>query len=167
MVFMFKVGKDNIDKMRNDIEMLYLNSTINNIPPYDLYSPMLKIEEAIVDGKKILKFNSPSPFEPLANKSEISGAVIEVDGKYYLESVDGYRVDVEKREDGFYTQGYSCLTSATHVLKKYFNIDLNYSDFPPGILKHLPEDLQKAIMGGRVGDGVSPDIVMKYYDVEK
>ncbi|MDD4974883.1 MAG: hypothetical protein PHY93_11065 [Bacteriovorax sp.] len=162
--FVFNIGADKIKKIQDEVEMMYLNSEINNIPPYDLYSSMIKIEEREINGKIHLTYASTSPAKNLANKRDANGQIIKIEGKYYLESADGYRVDVEKRSDGFYTQSYSCLTSATHVMEKYFHIDLNYGDFPSELLEGLPEDLQKAIMNENRMTGESPAVVIKYFE---
>ncbi|MGZ3788243.1 MAG: hypothetical protein ACXVLQ_06950 [Bacteriovorax sp.] len=162
--FVFKVGAAKIKEMQDEIGMMYLNSEVNNIPPYDLYSSMIKIEEREINGKINLTYASTSPAKNLANKRDANGKIIYIEGKYYLESDDGLRVDVEKRDDGFYTQSYSCLTSATHVLEKYFHIDLNYGDFPTGLLEGLSEDLQKNIMNENRMKGQSPAIVIKYFE---
>jgi hypothetical protein len=162
--FIFKVGADKIKQVQDEVEMMYLNSSVNNIPPYDLFSAMIKIDQHEVNGRTYLVHASTSPAANLANTREALGKIINENGKYYLESADGLRVDVEKRADGYYTQSYSCLTSATFAMKKFFNIKLNYDDFPPGIIETLPADLQKAVMSGGHQNGESPSVVMKYYD---
>lgn len=164
MGFVFKIGADKIKSMQDEVEMMYLNSNFNNIPPYDLYSGMIRIIESGVGENKILTYASTSNVTNLSNKRQASGKIILHEGKYYLESDDGYRVDVIKRPDGFYTQSYSCLSSATHVMEKYFNTRLNYADFPPEIINQLPPDLQKSITDGQIQGGESPQIVIKYFN---
>jgi hypothetical protein len=161
--FVFKVGADKIKQTKDDVEMMYLSSSIYNIPPYDLFSGKIKILEKEFNGRKYLVYDSNSSTTNLSNKREASGKIIQVDGKYFLESDDGYRVKVEKKEDGLYTQSYSCLTSATYAMGKYFNLKLNYGDFPKGIIETLPEDIQKSVMSTENLSGESPDVVIKYF----
>lgn len=124
---------------------------------------MIKIEERTINGKTELRYASKSNASNLSNTRELNGKIIQRDGLYFLESDDGLIVEVEKRPDGFYTQSYSCLSSATHVLEKFFNINLNYQDFPQGLLQHLPEELQKAVLSGKSNGDKSPEIVIKYF----
>lgn len=154
MGYIFHIGKDKIEAMAKEIEMFYKVSASNNVPPFDAYSPLLKIHE--VDGTfgKTLKFQSESP--KYGNENNITGKIVEENGNFFLDSEKGIKVPVIKKGKEYFTQSYSCSSSAGHVMEKYFGITLSYD----GAAKSIKESLDN----GNINENISPIGIMKYYE---
>lgn len=153
--YIFEVDKARMLETEKDIAAIYHTSAMLNIPPFDAFSPKLKIyEEVDAYGKKQLKFKSTSP--KFANTNLIFGKITNENGKYYLDAGNGVRVDVEKVGDDYFTQSYSCSSSVELILEKFFDIKLSYA--------YSAKSLQQSLAKGNIGQNLSPMGVMKYHD---
>jgi len=152
--YVFQIGKDKIESMEKEIEAFYKSSASHNVPPFDAYSPLLKIHE--IDGAfgKKLKFQSESP--KFGNMNNISGKIVEEDGKIFLDAGNGIKVPVIKKGEDYFTQSYSCSSSAGHIMEKYFGITLSYN----GAAKSIKQSLEN----GNMNESISPIGVIKYYE---
>lgn len=153
--FVFQLGKDKIAALKKDIELFYNSSQSHNIPAFDAYSPLLKIEEreATFGGKKLFYVTDSPKF---GNDREISGKLAELDGQMVLDAGNGIVVPVIKKGKDYYTQSYSCSSSAAHVLEKFFGLKMSYAFSA----KSLAESLSK----GNIRESISPTAVIKYYE---
>ncbi len=123
--YVFQLGKNKIEALKKDVELFYNSSKTHNIPAFDAYSPMLKIEErdGLMGGKSLF-YVTDSP--KYGNNKELKGKIIEVEGKMVLDAGNGLMVPVVKKGNDYYTQSYSCSSSAAHVLEKFFGIKTSY-----------------------------------------
>lgn len=147
--FVFDIGKEKIDAVRSEIDKLYETSQSHNVPPFDAYSPLLKIDQS--NG---LKYVTTSP--KYGNSQSIKGKIIEENGSVYLEATNGLRVPVVKKGDEYFTQSYSCSTSAAHILEKFFGIKVSYSGGA--------KPLQHSLLNGNINENISPVAIIKYYE---
>lgn len=153
--FVFEVGKEKIDSVIKEVTSWYRSSANMNIPPFDAYSPLLKIEESTgLMGGKSYKYVSDSP--QFGNNNGLKGMVVEIDGKFILDAQNGIKVPLVKKGDDFYTQSYSCSSSAQYVLHQYFGIDVSYG----GSAKSLHHSLSN----GNIDEPQSPIAVIQYYE---
>jgi hypothetical protein len=148
--YVFQLSKEKIETMEKEIEAFYKSSASHNVPPFDAYSPLLKIHK--VGGGK-LKFQSESP--KFGNMNAIDGKIIEENGQYFLDS-RGVKVPAVKKGDDFFTQSYSCSSSAAHIMEKYFGITLSYD----GAAKSIKQSLDN----GNMNERISPIGIIKYYE---
>jgi hypothetical protein len=61
---------------------------------------------------------------------------------------------VIKKGDEYFTQSYTCASSAAHIMKKFFGIDLSYSVGAKSI--------KQSLENGNMNQNVSPIGIMKY-----
>ena len=154
MGYIFQLDKEKILAAQKEIEAFYRSSASNNIPPFDAYSPLLKIhEEDGAFGKK-LSFKSESP--KFGNQNNIKGNILEENGKYFLDAGNGVKVAVIKKGNEYFTQSYSCSSSAGHIMEKFFGISLSYN----GAAKSIKQSLDN----GNMNEKFSPIGIMKYYE---
>lgn len=154
MGYVFELDKDKIEAMEKEIEAFYRSSASNNIPPFDAFSPLLRIYEDEYPSGKMLLFKSDSP--KFGNKNGINGKIVQEDGKFFLEAGNGFRVDVIKKGDEYYTQSYSCSSSAGYIMEKIFGVNLSYA--------HSAKSLQQSLANGNINQQISPIGVMKYHE---
>lgn len=149
--FVFQIGKENIAKLEAEIVAFYKSSQSHNIPAFDAYSPMLKLED--VGGGK-LKYVTDSP--KFGNSGSVDGKLVEENGVMMLVAGSGVKVPVVKQGKDYYTQSYSCSSSAGHVLEKFFGIKTaqNFS----------AKTLVNALKNGNINQKISPIAVIKYYE---
>lgn len=152
--YVFQVGKEKIEAMEKEIEAFYRSSASNNVPPFDAYSPLLKIHETDGAFGKTLKFKSESP--KFGNENKISGKIIQENGSYFLDAENGVKVPVIKKGDEYFTQSYSCSSSAGHIMEKFFGITLSYD----GAAKSIKQSLDN----GNMHENISPIGIIKYYE---
>lgn len=154
MGYIFELDKEKIIAMENEIEAFYRSSADNNIPPFDAYSPLLKIYEVENPNGKKLVFKSDSP--EYGNTDDINGTIEQVDGRYYLAAKDGVKVEVIKKGNDYFTQSYSCSSSAGYIMEKIFGIPLSYA--------YSAKSLQQSLSNGNINQKISPMGVMKYHE---
>ena len=153
--FVFHLGKEKIDPLLKEIAALYSSSQSHNVPAFDAYSPMLKIEErdGMMGGKKLF-YVTDSP--KYGNDKEIKGKLVEVNGVMVLDAGNGITVPVVKKGDHYYTQSYSCSSSAGHVLEKFFGLKVAHA--------YSAKSLAAALSKGNINESISPVAVIKYYE---
>lgn len=149
--YVFQLSKEKIESLEKEIEAFYRSSASNNVPPFDAYSPLLKINKV---GGGRLKFQSESP--KFGNMNAIDGKIVEENGQYFLDSGRGVRVPAIKKGDDFFTQSYSCSSSAGHIMEKFFGISLSYD----GAAKSIKQSLDN----GNMNESISPIGIIKYYE---
>lgn len=152
--FVFQIGKEKIDKMRDQIDELYKTSASHNIPPFDAYSPMLKIVESDGPGGKILKYETTSP--KFGNTQRLTGEIIQENGTSFLRASNGLEVPVVKKGKDYYTQSYSCSSSAAHILEKFFGIHVSHNYSAKAIVQSLSN--------GNINESIAPTAIMRYYE---
>lgn len=150
--FVFHLGREKIEAVEAEIKAIYKSSASHNVPPFDAYGPLLKIHEKDGSFGKKLYFDSESP--KYGNKNGINGKIVEEDGKYFLDAENGIKVPVIKKGDEYFTQSYTCASSAAHIMKKFFGIDLSYSVGAKSI--------KQSLENGNMNQNVSPIGIMKY-----
>lgn len=154
--FVFQLGKDKIDSLKKEIDAFYNSSQSHNIPAFDAYSPLLKIAERENNwgGGKKLFYVTDSP--KYGNNQEINGKIVEVNGKMVLDAGNGVTVPVIKKGDHYYTQSYSCSSSAGHVLERFFGITVSHNI--------SAKSLAASLLKGNINQSISPIAVIKYYE---
>lgn len=153
--FVFQLGKEKIEALKKEVALFYNSSRSHNIPAFDAYSPLLKIEEREgVLGGKNLYYVTDSP--KYGNDRMLKGKIVEHEGRMMLEAGSGLRVPVIKKGDTYYTQSYSCSSSATEVLEKYFGLKISYG--------YSAKSLAESLLKGNVNENISPAVVIKYYE---
>lgn len=152
--YVFEIGKEKIEAMEKEIEAFYRSSASHNVPPFDAYSPLLKIFEEDTNFGKVLSFKSDSP--KFGNLNKIKGSIVEENGAYYLDAGNGVKVSVIKKGDEYFTQSYSCSSSAGHIMQKYFGIDLSYDG--------AAKSIQQSLANGNMHQNISPVGVIKYHE---
>lgn len=143
----FYVGKEKIEEMKEKLREFYKNSAENNFPPFDAYGSKLEL----LDNGVERSFKSPSP--AYGNNNKANGIVIKEGENYFLESPGGYRYQIEKDGPRYYAQSYSCSSSATHVLQKFFDIKATGGSSAALLIDRL-------ISGRSVH---KPDVIIKYH----
>lgn len=153
--FVFQLGKEKIESLAKEIEVFYKSSASHNIPAFDAYSPLLKIEEkdGMMGGKK-LYYVTDSP--KYGNNKEVNGKIVEVNGKMVLDAGNGVTVPVIKKGDHYFTQSYSCSSSAGHVLERFFGITVSHNI--------SAKSLAASLLKGNINQTISPVAVIKYYE---
>ncbi len=153
--FIFMMDKEKIAKALNEIEDIFKNSQEYNLPPFDAYGVLIKIEEIDrgVMGKG-LRFVSDSP--KLGNNSEVRAKIVEIEGKLFLQAPNGYKVPVIKKGKQYYAQSYSCSTVASRILREFFGINIAQDASAKYVLEVLKS--------GNPGGNRSPDYMMRYYE---
>ena len=153
--FVFQLGKEKIEALKKEVALFYNSSRSHNIPAFDAYSPLLKIEEREGSlGGKTLYYVTDSP--KYGNDRMVKGKIVEFEGQMVLEAGSGLRVPVVKKGDTYYTQSYSCSSSATQVLEKYFGVKVAYG--------YSAKSLIESLLKGNVNENISPAVVIKYYE---
>lgn len=152
--FVFEVDPEQILKLKKDIDAVYTSSVSHNLPPFDAYSPLLKIVEEEGFLGKNLKFQSPSPNH--GNDQGVKGQIVQEGSNFFLDTGAGMKVPLVKQGHDFYVQSYSCSSSAEYVLANFFGINLSYADSA----KALHHSLSK----GNINESISPVAVIKYYE---
>lgn len=150
--YVFALDKQKILEVEDAIKAFYKSSSSHNIPPFDAYSPMLKIIKSD-DGKK-LQYKTDSP--KYGNNSSLNGEIVEENGHYLLDAGNGVKMPVTKKGDDYYTQSYSCSSSAAYIMEKYFGVKISY-----GV---SAKSIQQSLAQGNVSQSVSPIGVIKYYE---
>lgn len=153
--YVFQLGKEKIEAMKNEIEAFYRSSQSHNIPAFDAYSPLLKIveEEGVLGGKN-LRYVTDSP--KYGNDQTLKGTLKEVDGKMVLDAGNGVIVPVVKKGNDYFTQSYSCSSSAGHILEKFFGIKVSQA--------YSAKSLAASLSKGNINEKISPIAVIKYYE---
>lgn len=144
--FAYYVDSQKIAQLKDEMAQFYGHSRSFNFPPFDAYSPPLKI---IKDGDRY-RYVSPSPDH--ANNSAFNAQIINEDGAYYL-SKDGYKFPVKKiGDDEFEIQSYSCISSTDYWARRFgVNLEPRYS---AKTLKDVLLDTNHGLS--------QPDIILKY-----
>ena len=154
MGYIFQLDKEKILAAQKEIEAFYRSSASNNVPPFDAYSPLLKIHEKEGAFGKTFFFKSESP--KFGNENGIKGSIIQENGQYFLDAGNGVKVAVVKKGNDYFTQSYSCSSSAGHIMEKFFGISLSYN----GAAKSIKQSLDN----GNMNEKISPIGIMKYYE---
>lgn len=155
--FVFEADRQKMADTKKEIEAFYKSSVSHNVPPFDAYSPLLKIVESDgVLGKK-LKYESTSP--KYGNSQELKGKIIEADQQFFIDTENGIKLPLEKQGNDYYLQSYSCSTSAAYILKKYFDITIGGAG--------AAKSVNKALLKGNYDGGASPIAIIKYYEDAK
>lgn len=144
--FAYYVDTQKMAQLQDEMVLFYGHSQRYNFPPFDAYSPPLKI---IKDGDRY-RYVSPSPDN--ANNSSFNAQILNEDGAYYV-SKDGYKFPVKKiGDDEFEIQSYSCISSTDYWARRFgVRLEPRYS------AKTLKDVLLES------NHGLSqPDIIMKY-----
>jgi hypothetical protein len=144
--FVYYVDPQKITQLKDEMAQFYGHSSSYNFPPFDAYSPPLKV---VKDGDR-WKYISPS--DKYANNSAVNADIIEENGKHYF-SKDGYKFPIKKLSDDTYeVQSYSCISSADYWTRR-FGVELNP--------RYSAKSLKEALLTENHGL-TQPDIIMKY-----
>jgi hypothetical protein len=147
MGYAFIVDGQLLKELDKEMENFYKFSSHHNFPPFDAYSPPLKI---VKDGKN-WRYKSPS--KEYSNNEMIDGDIIFENGSYFVEN-SGYKFPVKKiGHETFEIQSYSCISSAAFWAKR-FGVNLN----PWVAAKDLNEMLKNP--SGKLS---SPHYIFKYW----
>jgi hypothetical protein len=151
--FIFQMDKEKIAATKNEIDAFYKSSVSHNVPPFDAYSPLLKIVESeSMTGKK-LKYETSSP--KYGNNLELKGKIVESENITYLDTENGVKLPITKEGNDLFLQSYSCSTSAAYILKHYFGIAIGGSG--------AAKSVNKALLKGNYDGAASPVAIIKYY----
>ena len=150
--FVFHLGSDKIEAVEAEIKAFYKSSASHNVPPFDAYGPLLKIHEKDGASGKQLYFSSDSP--KFGNENRITGKIVEEDGHYFLDAENGVKAPVIKKGEEYFTQSYTCASSAAHIMKKYFGVDISYNVGAKSI--------KQSLENGNINKTISPIGIMKY-----
>lgn len=146
--FAYYVDKSKLKDFEQEMIKFYESSRSYNFPPFDAYSPKLKI---VREGSG-LKYISPSP--DYANNSYVQGEIFEEAGSYFIKNGD-YKFPISKLDDEtFEIQSYSCISSADFWTRK-LGIQLNPN--------YAAKGLKDALLSEHHGLS-QPDIILKYAD---
>jgi hypothetical protein len=146
--FIYMVDSDQILKIEDEIGRFYSSSAQYNIPPFDAYSPPLKIRK---DGGR-WRYESPS--ESYANNGVAEGEITRENGKYFLKS-SNFKMPIRKLgEEEFEVLSYSCVSSTSYWLEK-FGLRLNPNLEAKGVKKTLLEPRWGAS---------EPDMIFQYFN---
>jgi hypothetical protein len=152
--FVFQVEKEKIELLKKEIDAFYNSSASHNVPPFDAYSPMLKIVETDgVMGKK-LKYETTSPKH--GNTQELKGKIVQENNLFFLDTEKGIKLPLSKKGDDFYLQSYSCSSSAEYILQNFFGINVSYAN--------SAKSLNQSLLKGNINESISPIAVIKYYE---
>jgi len=128
--FIYQVDPEKIVELEGEIIRFYKSSMSHNIPPFDAYSPPLKIKKDGADWR----YESPS--EKYSNNEIAEGKIIEENGKFYLASPE-FKLPVRKiGPDEYEGMSYSCVSSTTYWLER-FGLKLNRNLEAKGVKKTL------------------------------
>jgi hypothetical protein len=128
--FVYMVDPDKIKELEGEIISFYKSSMSHNIPPFDAYSPPLKIKK---DGAN-WRYESPS--DKYSNNGIAKGKIVEENGKYFLASPE-FRLPVRKiGPDEYEGMSFSCVSSTTYWLDR-FGLKLNRDLEAKGVKKTL------------------------------
>ncbi|MDO9182617.1 MAG: hypothetical protein Q7U04_09420 [Bacteriovorax sp.] len=152
--FVFSVEKQKIEMLESEIEAFYNSSASNNVPPFDAYSPLLKIVEFGDGAEKKLKFETTSP--KYGNDKELKGKIVQEGKLYFIDTEDGIKLPLIKKGNDFYLQSYSCSSSAQYILQHFFDIDLTYAN--------SAKSLNQSLLKGNINGSISPVAIIKYYE---
>lgn len=147
--YAFEVSSEKIAKLKHDLERFYSDSRDFNVPPFDAYSPKVDVK-AVDNGTVQFKSSSPN----YGNNKKAAADIVDDGNDAYLESPSGMKYPLERKNDGTYcTQSFSCATSATHLLKKSFGIDVEFEQGAKSLKELLEAGNPK---------GTSPDFKIVY-----
>ena len=155
--FVFEADRQKMADTQKEIEAFYKSSVSHNIPPFDAFSPLLKIVESDGALGKKLKYESNSP--KFGNTQELKGKIIETDKQFLIDTENGIKLPLVKQGNDYYLQSYSCSTSAAYILKKYFDITIGGAG--------AAKSVNKALLKGNYDGGASPIAIIKYYEDAK
>jgi hypothetical protein len=146
--FVYMVDEQKIKNLEDEIIRFYKSSQDYNIPPFDAYSPPIKIKRS---GNG-WKYESPSP--KFANNEYANGEVIQEGSEYFLKSPD-FKMKVKKTgPDEYETLSFSCVSSTTHWLER-FGINLNRNLEAKGVKEVLLDPNHQTS---------SPHLIFRYLD---
>jgi hypothetical protein len=145
--FAYVVDPADIAKMEDEISRFYASSQAHNIPPFDAYSPPLKLT------KEGGHWRYKSPSSKYSNNEYANGEIIKEGNQYYLKSPT-YKMPVRKlAEEEYEVMSYSCVSSTAFWLEK-FGIKLNRNLEAKGVKSTLLDP----------GFGTSePDLIFQYF----
>jgi hypothetical protein len=144
--FIYMVDPNKIKEMEDEIIKFYKSSMEHNIPPFDAFSPPLKVKR---DGAS-WRYESPST--EYANNGIANGKIIQENGQYYLASPD-IKLPVRKiGNDEYETLSYSCVSSTSYWLER-FGLQLNRNLEAKGV--------KKTLLDPRYGAS-EPDMIFQY-----
>lgn len=145
--------KELLTKHFDEIERFYNSSQRYNMPPFDgKGEKQIKI---ITDESGALKFHSATPPSGYGNRKKFTAQLVSDGDTQYLEAPNGLRQLVTKNEnDELITEGYSCASSAGHVLRNFLGIQVKDMPFAGSFLTHLKNGAEGF---------TKPDAVIHYY----
>jgi hypothetical protein len=149
--FIFKIDKAKLENLQDEIDLFYKSSNSQNMPPFDAYSALIKVQEK-PNGQ--VQYTSPSP--KYANNGMAKATIVEEGGRYFLKASNDYKMPLIKRSNEYFIQSYSCATSAAHILREHFGISVSYSSGAKSIAQSL--------LNGNINEQVSPFAIMRYYE---
>lgn len=152
--FVFQVDKEQIKRLEKEIEAFYRSSVTHNVPPFDAYSPLLKIIETEEAFGKSLKYESTSP--KFGNSAELKGEIVQEGNSFFIDTGKGIKLPLSKKGKDYYLQSYSCSSSAGYILKKFFGIKVSYD--------YSAKSLVQSLLEGNINESISPIAVIKYYE---
>lgn len=136
-----------------DIEKFYDSSARYNMPPFDGKGE--KEIKVLVDDNGRIKFHSPAPPSSYGNRKPTLATLETIDGQDFLVTPTGIRHLVTKNEDGeMVTEGYSCASSAGHVMRNFLGLDVKDMPYAGSFLTHLKNGAEGF---------AKPDAVIHYY----
>ncbi len=152
--FVFQLDEEKILALKKEIENFYKSSASHNVPPFDAYSPLLKIVESNGAFGKSLKYETTSPKH--GNTSELKGKIMQEGNLAFLDNENGIKLPLVKKGNDYYVQSYSCSSSAEYILKNFFGIDISHA--------YSAKSLNESLLKGNIDESISPIAVIKYYE---
>lgn len=149
--YAFVVPKEDIAKVQKEIDRIYYNSSLYNVPPFDPYSHQMRLSS----NRENPRFRRPtSSIYSLMSTNGATGRIVTRDGRKFFQTPDNLFVPLEEHGEGVVCmQSFSCSSSANHILKKFFGIDLDVDRGAKG----MREQLEAGSSMNR-----TPDVVLRY-----
>jgi hypothetical protein len=125
--YVWRVPFSHINKVIPEIEQLFNNTVNYNLFGFDRTSRILSVRELHDPSTyKGLEYQRRHGLSLLFSKDIdlLTGFRVSENGEVFIETPDGNRIEAIEDERGLCVQGFSCSTSATYILHKYFAIDL-------------------------------------------
>ena len=131
----FWVGKDKVNNMLTEIEKFYNGSQKYNFPPFDGSGGKILVN---VDDAGKVKFHSKTPPSSYGNRKFTKAVIIEENGAKYLQNPDGLKLKLNEDNNGqLWMEGFSCASSASHVLNNYLGVNVVMKPYARGFRTHI------------------------------
>jgi hypothetical protein len=144
-----------LQQRQAQIKQFYDSSQMYNIPPFD-GSGASEVKVIVDEATGKISYHSPTSPSSYGNRAEVNGELVEIEGKEFLKSPNGYLHPVRLNAAGErVTHAYSCTSSASHVLSQILGLNVK-EDMPyaGSFMTHLKNGAEGA---------ASPSALIHYY----